>query len=64
MTDSYPSSIIEARARRHAYEMYYVLGRLLEDTQHSEHHCGDHGCPVEEARSILALIDGRSSKQQ
>ncbi len=31
-----------------------ALGDLLEDTQHSEHDCGDHeNCPVIHARALL-----------
>lgn len=56
------SSLLEARAKRHALRLYHALAELLEDTQHSEHHCGGDGCPVEEARALLAEIDGKPAK--
>ena len=30
-----------------------ALKDLLEDTQHSKHHCGDEDCPVDRARDAL-----------
>jgi hypothetical protein len=52
------NSIVVARARRYGCSLYCALSKLLEDTQHASHHCGDTDCPVEEARAVLALVDG------
>ena len=35
-------------------ELEAALRNLLNDTQHSEHHCGDEACPVSIARAVLA----------
>jgi hypothetical protein len=30
-----------------------ALGNLIDDTQHSEHHCSDASCPVAIAKRVL-----------
>jgi hypothetical protein len=52
------TTIIEARAKKHAERLFYALRELLEDTQHKGHNCGQGACPVAEARAVLRLVEG------
>lgn len=51
--------ISHARARRRGVELFDALKNLLEDTQHSGHHCGDADCPVLVARQLVREIEGQ-----
>lgn len=39
--------------RQRIKELEKALKNLLEDTQHSEHYCGDEDCPVAVAKRVL-----------
>lgn len=53
LTDNCMSAAPPDLAARVA-ELEAALRNLLNDTQHSEHHCGDEACPVSIARAVLA----------
>jgi hypothetical protein len=52
------NSLAEVRARRLASELYRTLRDLLDDTQHDEHRCVDHDCPVSRGRNLIAQVEG------
>ena len=58
-----PEDWIAARAKKHSMALYRALRDLLEDSQHSDHNCGDEGCCVARARIVLAEINGLSPQQ-
>lgn len=55
-------TLLEERAKKHAERMFFALRELLEDTQHKDHDCGEAGCPVDEARKVVRLVEGTPEK--